>query len=142
MNIRAPSETLVNCCWLPRLIDKRRLYTSGKLPFIYRMALGSSFGVDGYFIRHFKISKKLLLKTIDQSGGDDQKVANWLLSQSGVNPTTIDSWNRFAPNLGKPGFPGHVVFHFVKWVLYPRAIKHPVQSLFDTIVQDEASDQR
>ena len=80
--------------------------------------------------------------TIDQSGGDDQKVATWLLSQSGVNPTTLAFWNGFAPNLGKPGFPGHVIFHLIKWVLYPRAVKHPVRSLFEAIEQDEAPDQK
>jgi len=142
MNIRTPSETLANCCWLPRLIDKRRLCTSGELPCVYRMALGSPMGIDGHFLRHFQIPKMALLQNIDQSKGDDRKVVTWFLSQSGVNPTTIASWNLFAPNLGRRGFPGYWIFHVMKWGLYPRAVTHPVHSLFEAILQDEAGGQR
>jgi len=99
-------------------------------------------GIDGHFLRHFQIPKMVLLQNIDQSKGDDRKVATWFLSQSDVNSTTITSWNLFGPNLGKRGFPGYWIFHVMKWVLYPRAVTHPVNSLFEAILQDEAGGQR
>jgi hypothetical protein len=79
------------------------------------MALGSPMGIDGHFLRHFQIPKMALLQNIDQSKGDDRKVVTWFLSQSGVN---------------------------MKWGLYPRAVTHPVHSLFEAILQDEAGGQR
>jgi len=128
MVIRHPRAQLAGCCWLPRYADKVRLYMSGRLPFLYRVALGSRLGVDGYFLRHFQLSRQDFVRGIAKSE-DDEALARWFLARPGVTSQRIADWNRRAPHFGAPGQPGFLTRHLVKWVLYPRSIWHPVGSL-------------
>jgi hypothetical protein len=41
------------------------------------------------------------------------------------------------PKLGTPGYHGSFVRHVIKWIAYPKSIRHPVSSLFEMIEQDE-----
>ena len=50
MKLCRPQEQIAGCCWLPRFADKARFYLGGRLPFLYRVAFGSRFGVDGHFL--------------------------------------------------------------------------------------------
>lgn len=137
LNLRKPTDELGGCCWLPRLVDKVRRSREGTLPLIYRLALGSPLGIDGHFLRFFGLSKEEMFQTVLDSQGDDQFVEQWFLSQPGVTPQRIQAWNHFAKTLGRRGAPGFAIFHLIKWVLYPKAVTHPVSSLFEAIIQDE-----
>ena len=136
MQLPHPLARLADCCWLPRHIAKTRIYLRGEMPLSYRVALGSRIGVDGYFFRHFGLNKAQMLAAI-RARSDDAAMAGWFLQQPGVTPARIKTWNRFAPRLGAKGHPGYVTRQFVKWFLYPKSIKHPVESLFAMIAQDE-----
>ncbi len=112
------------------------------MPFSYRIAFGARTGVDGFFFRHFGLSKAQVLSAIRERS-DDTAVAEWFLQQPGVTPERIAAWNRFAPMLGVKGHPGYRTRQIVKWLLYPKSITRPVGSLFAMIAQDEglSSDQ-
>jgi hypothetical protein len=138
MRVRRPQEQIAGCCWMPRFADKARLYLSGRLPFLYRLALGSRFGVDGYFLRHFKLSLFDFIAGVANATNDDA-LAEWFLVQPGATAERIADWNLFAPTLGARGRRGFIIRHVVKWVLYPKSIRQPVNSLFDAIEQDEGT---
>lgn len=135
--MRKPTDQLAGCCWLPRFIDKGRLWNSGTLPFFYRIAFCSLVGLDGHFLRHFHLRKKNFLNAVQESGSTDDGVRQWFLEQSKVTSARIAEWNLFAPRLGERGHSGYWTFHLVKWVLYPKAVVRPVNSLFEAIIQDE-----
>ncbi|MGE0474854.1 MAG: DUF5069 domain-containing protein [Nitrospirales bacterium] len=137
MKLRRPQETLANCCWLARIVDKVRASQQKDLPLIYRLSLGSPVGIDGFFLRHFKMSFRQFREAVLQTR-NDENLAQWFLSQPDVNTTTIEKWNEYAPKLGTAGYPGSLLRHVVPWVVYPKAIKHPVNSFFEMIEQDEA----
>ena len=138
MKLRGPNERIANCCWLPRFADKARLFLKGQLPWPYRIAFGSPLGMDGYFLRHFKMTSRRFLAGVRQSTTDDD-LARWFRALPDVNARRIEEWNSFAPNLGARGHPGYFTRHLVKWVLYPKSVRQPVRSLFDAIEQDEGT---
>ena len=137
MNLRSPHETLSGCCWLPRLLDKVRASQKGDFPLVYRLSLGSPIGIDGFFLRHFKLSFRSVREAVIDSK-TDKDLAAWFLTQPGVTAQTISSWNAYGPKLGTPGYPGSMFKHLIKWFVYPKSVKHPVDSFFDMIEQDEA----
>jgi hypothetical protein len=136
VKLRRPQDQIAGCCWLPRFSDKARLYLSGLLPLLYRVAFGSPIGTDGYFLRHFKLSARQFLAGVRRAQTDDELV-RWFVAQPGVSQQRIAEWNVVAPNLGASGHPGYVTRHLVKWVLYPKSVRNPVRSLFEAIEQDE-----
>ena len=138
MHVRRPQEQIAGCCWLRRFADKARLYRSGRLPFLYRLAFGSRLGVDGYFLRHFKLSLYDFIAGVTKAT-DDHALAQWFLAHPGVTAQRIADWNLFAPKLGARGRPGFLTRHVVKWALYPKSIRQPVNSLFEAIEQDEGT---
>lgn len=138
MILPRPSDRLAGCCWLPRFAAKIRLARAGQLPFTYRLALASSLGVDGYFLRHFGLAHQDFFKAVVRAT-DDIALADWFLAQPSVTQDSIESWNHFARHLGAPGHPGRLTLHLVKWFLYPKAILRPVGSLFEAIEQDEST---
>jgi hypothetical protein len=136
MNLPHPKAEYAGCYWLPRLVGKIRNYCAGQLPLSYRLALGSRIGVDGYFLRHFKLTMPDLIAAVRRSK-DDQELINWFLSQPSVSPASIREWNKLAVSLGRKGCPAHVAHQIVCWLLYPKSILHPVSSVFELIEQDE-----
>jgi hypothetical protein len=137
MILRRPQDELAGCCWLARIVDKVRASQQGDFPLLYRLSLGSPIGIAGFFLRHFRISFRQFREAILQTR-NDENLAQWFLSQPGVNAATIAKWNEYGPKLGTPGYPGSLLRHFIKWLVYPKAVKHPVNSLFEMIEQDEA----
>jgi hypothetical protein len=137
MNLPDPEETLAGCCWLPRILAKARAYTRGSLPHSYRMAFGSRIGVDGYFCRHFNISRAELLAAVNATAVDE-KLAKWFLAQPLITPASVAEWNDLAPKLGSKGYPGYCTLHLVKWMLYPKSISIPTRSIFAAIQRDES----
>ena len=136
MKFRHPSDQIAGCCWLPRIADKARWYLAGEMPFLYRVAFLSRVGVDGYFLRHFSLTRERLLAGV-RAAHNDTSLQSWFLSQPSVTASSILSWNRLAPTLGMRGHPGFLTRHIVKWLLYPKSIRKPVNSLFEAIEQDE-----
>lgn len=136
MKLPHPCAQLAGCCWLPRLAAKTRVFLRGEMPRSYRIAFGSRRGIDGYFLRHFRLEMRAVVSAVKHAK-DDAALAGWFLHQPGVTPQSIAAWNEFAPRLGTKGHPAHTTLHIVKWFFYPRAILHPVDSLFEAIVQDE-----
>ena len=104
MNLPAPEETLADCCWLPRLSAKARALMEGTLPRSYRLAFGSLIGVDGYFLRHFQISRKELLSTVEATASDEE-LAHWFLAQPEVTAASIAEWNEMHPSLARNNTP-------------------------------------
>ena len=94
--------------------------------------------MDGYFLRHFNLSRRRFLAGVRQSATDDE-LTRWFAALPDVNSQRIDEWNRLAPNLGARGYPGYFMRHLVKWVLYPKSVRQPVRSLFEAIEQDEGT---
>ena len=136
VKLHRPSDQIAGCCWLPRFADKARCYLAGDLPFLYRIAFGSRIGVDGYFLRHFRLSRRQFLQGVGSSG-DEGALARWFLALPSITTSSIESWNRLAPTLGAKGYRGYLTRHMVKWVLYPKSVKQPVNSIFEAIEQDE-----
>ncbi len=137
IHLRKPTDTLVGCYWLPRFIDKTRLWHVGDISFFYRVAFCSRVGLDGYFLRFFQLRKTDFLAAVHDSGDDDKRICQWFTSQRAVTPERIDEWNAFAAQVGAKGHPGYWVFHTVKWALYPKAVITPVKTAFEAIAQDE-----
>lgn len=80
--LRSPRETLGGYCFLPRLIDKVRLYAIGKLPEDYHENLlkeGKTF--DGRFMSFTGISSEDLRQAILESKTDEE-VLSWILTKS------------------------------------------------------------
>ena len=136
MQLHRPQDQLGGCVWLPRFADKARLSLNGQLPFVYQLAFGSRFGVDGYFLRHFGLSIDQFLAGVRQSA-DNAALARWFLAVPGINPARIAEWNRFATFLGAKGHPGYLTRHLAKWLFYPKSVITPVGSIFEAIDQDE-----
>ncbi|MBI2517369.1 MAG: DUF5069 domain-containing protein [Opitutae bacterium] len=136
MKLPHPAAQLAGCCWLPRLAAKTRVFLQGEMPLSYRIAFGSRRGIDGYFLRHFRLEMRKVVSAVKHAENDAALVA-WFLQQPGVSPQTIAAWNEFAPRLGAKGHPAYATRQIVKWFLYPKSILHPVGSLFEMIVQDE-----
>ncbi len=133
-----PAEQLAGCCWLPRFAHKTRCFVRGELPLLYRAAFGSRVGVDGYFLRHFGLSRRQFLHAVAKAR-DDEALAAWFLALPTVSAAAIASWNRLAPTLGAKGSPGYLTFQVVRWIFYPRTLRHPVGTIFAAIEQDEAA---
>jgi hypothetical protein len=106
------------------------------MPRNYRVAFGSRVGIDGYFLRHFHLKLPQLLAAVRKHQSNDA-LADWFLRQPYVNPKSISIWNEQAPKIGSWGSPGYFTRHIVKWFLYPKSIRKPVNSIFQAIVQDE-----
>ena len=138
MKLRRPKNELAGCCWLARIVDKIRASKQGNFPLLYRLSLGSPIGIDGYFLRHFGFSFRQVRKAVLETQ-NDEGLAQWFLSQPGVNAATIAKWNEYGPKLGTPGYPMSLLRQVVPWFVYPKALKQPMNSLFEMIEQDETS---
>lgn len=136
MQLHRPQDELAGCVWLPRFADKTRLVLAQQLPCIYRFAFGSRLGIDGAFLRYFGLSLDQFLAAVRQSA-DSEALAGWFLSLPAASPQRIAEWNRRAALLGVKGHPGYLTRQLVKWVLYPKSVVTPVNSLFEAIEQDE-----
>lgn len=137
MKLPHPKEQLAGCVWLPRLIAKIRVFLSGALPVSYRVAFGSRIGVDGYFIRHFRLTMPQVVAAVRSASTDDE-VATWFLRRPGVTPQSIADWNALALKLGSAGQPGCLTLQIVKWFLYPKSRFGAPGSIFEAIAIDES----
>lgn len=136
MQLPRPQDQLAGCVWLPRFAEKARRFLGQQLPFAYRAAFGSRFGIDGAFLRHFGLTVDQFLAAVRHSA-DNEALVKWFLALPAVTSEGIARWNRRATLLGAKGHPGYLTRHLIKWVFYPRSVMDPVNSLFEAIEQDE-----
>jgi hypothetical protein len=136
MNLAHPREQLAGCYWLQRLAAKTRAYLQGEMPLSYRAAFGSRIDMDGYFFRHFQLSREEIIAAVRAAPSNEQ-LAKWFLARPAVTLQLIDEWNEFAPRIGARGNPGYVTRILVKWIFCPKSIARRVRSLFEAIEQDE-----
>lgn len=122
--------------WLPRFIDKARHHFAGSLPPDYQQAFCHPLGVDGVFLGHFKLTKEEILAVVEREESDEA-IATWFVGrpESGLEP--IKAWNELAPNIGKPGFPGHRSLQWGMKHLYVGCSDPRVDSGFTAIAWDE-----
>jgi hypothetical protein len=137
MNIRRPQERLAECCWLPRFVDKARLFISGELPEDYAPFFCDRRAMDGTFLRFCKLSKETFVEAVRSSGGDDQLVEKWFLAQPAVTKERIDKWNKLAPDIGRPGQPGYDILEWAKDHVYTSYLNPEGASAFELMDLDE-----
>ena len=135
--IRSPFAKLADCYHLGRITDKIRLHLAGTLPPDYQAPLFHERGVDGFFMRHFGLSKEELLAAVQESKGDDAKMAAWFESRIGSDEQVKTSWNELSVNLGKPGQPMHETLTWAKKKWGFKCDDATIDSVFKTIVWDE-----
>ncbi|MHB1286414.1 MAG: DUF5069 domain-containing protein [Leptospirales bacterium] len=93
--LRSPRETLGGYVFLPRLIDKVRLYAEKQLPEAYcGNLLKPSPAIDGRFLEFKKIDPEEIRKAILESP-DDRSILSWV-EQNGVlrSDTEKKDWIR------------------------------------------------
>lgn len=134
--LRLPREELGGCCWLPRLIDKARLQQRGELPLIYRVLLGNALGIDGEFLRHFRLRGAETTAAL-RATADDAAALQWFRAQPGVSGERIQSWNARAIQLGAPGGPMRWSFGLVRRLLYPNVPAGTANTFFELVEADE-----
>lgn len=88
MHVHRPQDQLAGCVWLPCFADTARLSLTQQLLFVYRLAVGSRFGVDGCFLRHFCFTIDQFLAGVRQSA-DNAALAWWFLALPGASPQRI-----------------------------------------------------
>jgi hypothetical protein len=139
MQLRRPTARLADVCWLPRFIDKARAHLEGTLPPEYSKRFCSPKGMDGSFLRHFDLTKDAFVEAVRASNGSDIAVAKWFYAQPGVTDAKVNDWNRIAPEFGRPGQPGHEVFHWAMQNIYKESPYTGAESIFEVIEADERS---
>ena len=137
LNIRSPFEKLAGCHHLARFTDKIRLHLEGKLPEDYQMPLFHERGVDGFFMRHFGLTKEELLAAVKEFSHDDAKVAAWFETRIGNDEQKKKSWNELSVNLGKPGQPMHETLAWAKKKYGFPSDGPDLDSVFKSIEWDE-----
>ena len=136
-NIRSPLEKLAGSYHLARFTDKIRLHLAGTLPEDYQRPLFHERGVDGFFMRHFGLTKDELLEAVKTSNGDDNKVAAWFETRIGNDDQKKKNWNELSVNLGKPGQPMHETLAWAKKKYGFQCDDPNIDSVFKTIELDE-----
>jgi hypothetical protein len=105
MKLRRPQDELAGCCWLARMADKVRASQEEGFPLLYRLSLGSPIGIDGFFLRHFKMAFRQLREAVLENR-NDENLARWFLSQPGVTPPPLRNGRSTGPSSAPPGIRG------------------------------------
>jgi hypothetical protein len=135
--LRRPTDKLADCVWLPRLVDKARLYLRGALAEAFVQPFCHPLATDGLFLKHFALDKESLLAAVT-AAADDVALAAWFTSQPQVTAHSIALWNELAPNLGKDGYPMRRAF---LWALKRYAADRPIDPRVDCIFAAIALDE-
>jgi Domain of unknown function (DUF5069) len=136
--LRSPHVKTGGIVYFPRMLDKIRLHTEGKLPEEYHANLGGGF--DGFCCQLLHLDYPTLVARV-RKGGTDEELVEWAFQQ-GRRPTDFEAmaWNEFMRKRGwndegserlkmrkaESGFPG----------------REDVQTFFDYIDLDEERDPR
>lgn len=136
MKLRRPEDKLAGCMWLPRFIDKARHAAAGTLHADYQRAFGSPLGIDGVFFAHFALKQEEILEAIRREQSDEA-IGAWFVARPQSDAEKVRAWNELAPNIGKPGFPGHRTFQWGLRHIYAGCTDPRVTSGFTAIAWDE-----
>lgn len=93
MDFPRPTGQLAGCCRFPRFAAKVRVSLSTELPFLYRLALRSSVGIDGFSLRHFPLSYRQSTGAAEHFP-TDAALAQWFRNLPSVTDASIKTWNR------------------------------------------------
>lgn len=74
----------------------------GTLPPEYLERFGDRRGMDGAFLRFFRLEKDAFVEGVRKSNGSDAAAAKWFYAQPGVTDEKVNDWNRLAPSSGNP----------------------------------------
>lgn len=102
MKLPRPTDTLAGCIWLPRIIAKARLLSSGALPEEYASRFCHPTGVDGQFLSFFGLSRDEVFRA---AAFPDEEISRWFLNLGSAANGGVEKWNHIAVNLGRPGYP-------------------------------------
>src|SRR2546430_1286770 len=132
IKLRRPTDKIGGCVWLPRFIDKCRLYQAASLPADYKLSFCNPQGIDGVFLSHFSLAKEEFLRVVSETDGDPG-VAAWLEVQGMLTPGRVTAWNELAPTIGQPGQPGEKGFAWARRHFYASCTDPRVNSAFTAI---------
>ncbi|MDQ8188194.1 DUF5069 domain-containing protein [Pelagicoccus sp. SDUM812002] len=135
MKLRLPSEKLGGAYHLARVIDKIRLQNLGELPEEYQSSYCNPAGLDGLFLKAFKLEADTLVQTITKSSSD-QEIVEWFKSQT--TQEQCEKWNAFALELGRPGTALGERFKQVRAIKYPELPSEWEGTVFEAIALDES----
>ncbi len=136
--LRRPwDQSLANCMWLARFVDKARLHARGELSAEFEPFFGHRLATDGAFFSHFDFDANEALSAV-RTDESDPAMETWFLNLSGVTPARIATWNHLGPKLGRPGEVMERAFRFAHRKYYGGDKADPrVTSVFTGIAWDE-----
>jgi Domain of unknown function (DUF5069) len=90
---RSPYDALKGVVYFPRMLDKVRLHTAGKLPQLYQKHLGRDF--DGRCLNLLGVAYEDVKQKV-LAGESDEAILDWCLA-NGRKPTEedIETWSGF-----------------------------------------------
>ena len=136
MKLPKPTERLADCVWLPRIVAKARLLAKSALPEEYESRFCHPSGVDGEFLRFFKLTKEEVVLHFEKS---NQEIADWFLSDE-KRKTSIQEWNHIALNLGRDGFPMSERLPIALSTTYKHLAARNPKTVFEALEADEEND--
>lgn len=92
-------------------------------------------------MKHFEIEKESFLEAVQDSGHDDSAIVDWFLSQDGVTPESINSWNEASCCFGEEGRPMAKTFRVIVTRLYDIPSDLGLKTVYDAIYWDEVTRQ-
>ncbi len=137
MTLPPPHKRMASCVWLPRIIAKARLLQADMLPDDYMLRFCAATGVDGQFLNFFGISRQDILAIAPHT---NTKVLAWFKALPTAKLSRIKKWNQHAESLGRPGMPMADRLEYAKTSVYSHLDTSKVESLFQMIELDEASE--
>ncbi|GAA5129830.1 DUF5069 domain-containing protein [Luteolibacter yonseiensis] len=133
MVLPRPTDRLVDCVWLPRILAKARLLAVDELPEEYASRFCHPSGVDGQFIAFFNLTRDELPAVC---GRGDGEIGEWFLS-SPERKSRIQEWNRIAVNLGRAGFPMAERLPVALSTSYRHLADRKLETVFQVLEADE-----
>jgi hypothetical protein len=133
MTLPRPTEKLVDCMWLPRILAKARLFAASELDEEYASRFCHVSGVDGQFIAFFDLTRENLLAVSSRS---DEEAGDWFCSSS-LRESKIPEWNQIAVNLGRQGFPMAERLPVALSTTYGHLADRNLETVFQVLEADE-----
>ncbi len=136
-SLPAPRAPLAGCVWLPRIMAKVDQIRRGELPAEYAARFCDRDSVDSWFLDFFGMAQDDLVAAAARFPAESDR-AVWFLAQPGIHAERIAEWNRFAANLGRPGFPMADRLQAVLPTTYRHVDARQVHSIFELLEADES----
>jgi hypothetical protein len=96
----SPKEMSGGLMYFPRMLDKIRMHSSGKLPADYHENFGRREGGDGMLCNFLRVEHSALCQRVLE-GGTDEEILEWCYASGRrLNEGDILVWNGFISKLG------------------------------------------